>query len=98
MCDIIILEIKRKKDNTMQSVIHYSKSLRYKTYIRNLEIYELRISLLSRVTSRVNVSTKLRIRAITTQELSGCYTATVKKSIVLKMKNVSKEIPINEET
>ena len=34
--------------------------------------------------------------AITTQELSGCYTATVKKSIVLKMKNVSKEIPINE--
>ena len=81
MCDIIISEIKRKKDNTMESVIQYSKSLRYKTYIRNLETYDLRISLLSTVASRVNISTKLRIRAITTQEhyfdeehrISSCY-------------------------
>ena len=36
--------------------------------------------------------------AITIQDLHGCYTATVKKSIVLKLKNIEKEIPIKEET
>ena len=36
--------------------------------------------------------------AITIQDLHGCYTATVKKSIVLKLKNTEREIPIKEET
>ena len=36
--------------------------------------------------------------AITIQDLHGCYTATVKKSIVLKLKNTESEIPIKEET
>ena len=36
--------------------------------------------------------------AITIQDLHGCYTATVKKSIVLKLKNIDREIPIKEET
>lgn len=36
--------------------------------------------------------------AITIQDLHGCYTATVKKSIVLKLKNAEREIPIKEET
>ena len=36
--------------------------------------------------------------AITIQDLRGCYTATVKKSIVLKLKNTEREIPIKEET
>ena len=36
--------------------------------------------------------------AITIQDLHGCYTATVKKSIVLKLKNTEMEIPIKEET
>lgn len=65
----------------MESIIQYSKSLRYKTYIRNLEIYDLRVSLLSRVASRADISTKLHLRAITTQEyyfdekhrISSCY-------------------------
>ena len=35
--------------------------------------------------------------AITIQDLHGCYTATVKKSIVLKLKNTEREIPIKEE-
>lgn len=29
-------------------------------------------------------------------QLKGCYTATVKKSVVLKMKNIEREIPIQE--
>ena len=36
--------------------------------------------------------------AITIQDLHGCSTATVKKSIVLKLKNTEREIPIKEET
>ena len=36
--------------------------------------------------------------AISIQDLQGCYTATVKKSIVLKLKNTEREIPIKEET
>ena len=36
--------------------------------------------------------------AITIQDLHGCYTATVKKSIVLKLKNTERETPIKEET
>lgn len=36
--------------------------------------------------------------AITIQDLHGCYTATVKKSIVLKLKNTERDIPIKEET
>ena len=36
--------------------------------------------------------------AITIQDLHGCYTATVNKSIVLKLKNTEREIPIKEET
>ena len=36
--------------------------------------------------------------AITIQDLQGCYTANVKKSIVLKLKNTEREIPIKEET
>ena len=36
--------------------------------------------------------------AITIQDLKGCYTATVKKSFVLKLKNTEREIPIKEET
>lgn len=36
--------------------------------------------------------------AITIQDLHGCYTATIKKSIVLKLKNTEREIPIKEET
>ena len=36
--------------------------------------------------------------AITIQDLHDCYTATVKKSIVLKLKNTEREIPIKEET
>ena len=36
--------------------------------------------------------------AITIKDLQGCYTATVKKSIVLKLKNTEREIPIKEET
>ena len=36
--------------------------------------------------------------AITIQDLHGCYTATVKKSIILKLKNTEREIPIKEET
>ena len=36
--------------------------------------------------------------SITIQDLHGCYTATVKKSIVLKLKNTEREIPIKEET
>ena len=35
---------------------------------------------------------------ISIQVLNGCYTATVKKSIVLKLKNTEREIPIKEET
>ena len=36
--------------------------------------------------------------AISIHDLQGCYTATVKKSIVLKLKNTEREIPIKEET
>lgn len=36
--------------------------------------------------------------AISIQDLNGCYTAMVKKSIVLKLKNTEREIPIKEET
>lgn len=33
---------------------------------------------------------------VSLSDLKGCYTATVKKSVVLRMKNVNREIPISE--